>query len=440
MKNNFKIMESSIYINFAITENGASVPGVKPVDYDPLSDEKITVVIRGIPDKDETPDSLQTRIVCLLSALDVTSKVNVVKFKRLQSRNQWPGLVKLSVENVEQKDLLLKAKSKLKHLEGFSNVWIRGSESHLERLLKSNTFQLLKHLPGCDLKMMPNGRLVPNTESDGSVRGGWGNRGGRGGGGPRRARGGARPRASYLSVWDKPPPSMMYAPSSNTDPFNLQNRFDALARLSDENEFPSLDVRMRQETASSPGGSSRQSGPGYSRGTRHGGSGRATGGSLSLDNFRVTLDSSSDEKDSDDDTLVLSSSLSQTLAAESSASDNAVSKEGVPSTSEGEIDSTSAKQTLATSQLSDQKMNTNGTENEIAPGAVAAGRDKDSIQSVASGGDKDSIQSVASGGVKDSIQSVTLNGETVKTHDVTDGKNGATPNIPTSDGVKQTVG
>ena len=63
--------------------------------------------------------------------------------KRLQSRNDKPGAVKVEFKDLDDKVKALRAKQKLKEQRLYRNVYIRSSKSHMERLHEINMRMLL---------------------------------------------------------------------------------------------------------------------------------------------------------------------------------------------------------------------------------------------------------------------------------------------------------
>ena len=140
--------------------------GASQMQTDPLANTEITVVAKNIPCAiNETMATLDLQIGELLSVMgvigpDIPNPVKVVKYARLPSRNEHPGLVKIAFENLEQKILVLKHKQMLKDTR-FSKVWMWGSKTHTERLMEINTRKLLDRLPfGHGLQLASNGRLI----------------------------------------------------------------------------------------------------------------------------------------------------------------------------------------------------------------------------------------------------------------------------------------
>ena len=83
-----------------------------------------------------------------------------------------PGLVKIQFQNVEDKVRVLREKRALMNSSEFSNVFLRSSKSHSDRLAEQNLKTLLDLIPdGKAYQVTGNGRLVkrdqrnPSTEN-----------------------------------------------------------------------------------------------------------------------------------------------------------------------------------------------------------------------------------------------------------------------------------
>ena len=128
----------------------------------PLDNNDITVIVKDLP---TTPgEDLLMKARELISALgeDVSSNARVVAASRLQSRFQnKPGLVKISLADVEQKILVVRNKFKLKNHRVFKRVFIQSAKSNVERLLELNARTLLRELPqGRSYRVSANGRIL----------------------------------------------------------------------------------------------------------------------------------------------------------------------------------------------------------------------------------------------------------------------------------------
>ena len=149
-------------------------------------DPERTVVISGL--KPVTSADDRSVVESILNRIGL-STVSIINVRRMNFRGRGPGLLKVELENEEQKIELLRAKMRFNDLE--PDCWIRSSQSHAERLNDVNMKTLLTIIPGGEKwKVTANGRLEEKDESaQFRMQGGF-NRQGRGRG--RGARGGPR--------------------------------------------------------------------------------------------------------------------------------------------------------------------------------------------------------------------------------------------------------
>ncbi len=107
--------------------------------YNPLTDTEVTIIAIGVPYRaDETMNDLGVQVAELIKYLgeEVSANVSVVTFCRLVSRKQNPGLVKISFSNLDQKKMVLHAKSNPKKSILFPHVHLHDSQIHTERLIQ----------------------------------------------------------------------------------------------------------------------------------------------------------------------------------------------------------------------------------------------------------------------------------------------------------------
>ena len=87
-------------------------------------------------------------------------RARVIRAKRLVSRNDKPGIVKLELQSNEHKIAALRVKANLRD-SGYRGVFIRSSLSLTERVMHGNMRTLLQMLPnGEQYKTVSNGRVV----------------------------------------------------------------------------------------------------------------------------------------------------------------------------------------------------------------------------------------------------------------------------------------
>ena len=121
----------------------------------------------------ETNEDLPCKVDHLLRNIGVVNgrDVKVIATERLPTRyaKQIP-LVKIAVENTEQKIKILRARSKLATSNEFKRVRIWGSKSHAERLIESNFNTLLGAMPELksNFRITNHGKVVPIQGADSS--------------------------------------------------------------------------------------------------------------------------------------------------------------------------------------------------------------------------------------------------------------------------------
>ena len=149
---------------------GAGVSrGLFNVPLNPLNNNDVTVIAKDLP-YIEGEDLLMTaRNLIATMGEDVYSNVNVVAASRMRARyRNKPGLVKISLANVEQKILVLRNKRKLRDSAEFKRVYLEGAKSHVERLIEINTRAILRELPqGRAYRFAGNGRLLRRQNQTG---------------------------------------------------------------------------------------------------------------------------------------------------------------------------------------------------------------------------------------------------------------------------------
>jgi gas vesicle protein len=105
--------------------------------------------------------------------------VPVVRAMRLRQRdprdghwNARPGqrpstpLVKVELPDLETKKRVLRAKLQLANTPEFSNVWIRSSKPHVERLIELNFKTILDMIPGGNTMTVTNSGRITKKNSD----------------------------------------------------------------------------------------------------------------------------------------------------------------------------------------------------------------------------------------------------------------------------------
>ena len=163
------------------------------VDDDNFNPARTLVVTRLNTESDKSP--LDQAQALLHDGLGLDTPV--VRAKRLQGRNGKPGILKAELPSQDHKVEALRRKQNLVGDRRYSNVYVRSSQTHEERVMQTNMRLVLDAIPELSgrYRFAGNGRLVEKT-----VR----NRDG----GPN----GETQRANHVHAPLDPPP-----PSYNTD-------------------------------------------------------------------------------------------------------------------------------------------------------------------------------------------------------------------------------
>lgn len=126
-----------------------------------VNDPEITIIATNII-QEPSEDMLAIASELINS---INESVNVVAATRLKSRGKGkPGLVNISMSNLEDKKLVLIEKRKLRQTEQYKSVFLRGSKSHTDRILELNARTLLNELSnGCQFRITSNGQIVKTS-------------------------------------------------------------------------------------------------------------------------------------------------------------------------------------------------------------------------------------------------------------------------------------
>ena len=127
-------------------------------DKEPIEDTEKTVVIFNLPENSR--QNTMEVVEDLFVVLEVPNTC-ITQVKRLNSRTDKPGLVKVALDSVTYKKTVLGAKQKFNTTSKYKSVWIRTSKTHSERLHQHNLKNVLSSIPGGDkFVITSNGRLV----------------------------------------------------------------------------------------------------------------------------------------------------------------------------------------------------------------------------------------------------------------------------------------
>lgn len=137
-------------------------------DFDP----EVSVILSKVPFT--VGENIQEKVETIVHRELGLPQIRVVRSMRLPQRNNpqargvvQPPLVKVQLANLEEKKIVLRAKLRLNTSALYSNVWIRSSKSHAERLNDLNFRTILGMIPGGNnMKVTANGKIVPKTVND----------------------------------------------------------------------------------------------------------------------------------------------------------------------------------------------------------------------------------------------------------------------------------
>ena len=149
-----------------LSKSYAEVTAVKPVNSHPVNRQDCEVIVRNLPaDVREEADSsvLKQKVISLVKDLKLKN-VFVENVVRKKSYGPKSGVVVVTVQNVDQKRELLKAKRNLKDIAKYSDVFIENSMSYSERVNKANFRTLLKAVSSDNQDFTINrGRIVKHN-------------------------------------------------------------------------------------------------------------------------------------------------------------------------------------------------------------------------------------------------------------------------------------
>ena len=91
--------------------------------------------------------------------------IRPIRYERMKSNSNKPGLVKVELRSPEEKRALLRAKRKLRETLKYKDVFIRSSQTYAERIMRSNLKTILAEIPsGSEYKLTANGRILKNEQ------------------------------------------------------------------------------------------------------------------------------------------------------------------------------------------------------------------------------------------------------------------------------------
>ena len=127
----------------------------------PLSDSDLTVIASEIPFMKGEEILSKAKSLIATPGRSVFNSLTVTTAARFPSRNlNKPGYVKISCQSLDEKVFVLRNKIKLKDSAQYSQVFLKSSKSHAERLIEQNTRAILRKLPhGKTFRLDANGRV-----------------------------------------------------------------------------------------------------------------------------------------------------------------------------------------------------------------------------------------------------------------------------------------
>ena len=125
-------------------------------------DPEFTVIASNIPGTvNEDMDMVVNR---LIEEGTRTPNVQVVRTKRLVSRNPFPGLVKIELASVTDKVSVLRNKRNLAENHEFRRVFLRSSKPHSDRIAEFNFKKLLQLPNGKEYRIGGNGCIINKVQ------------------------------------------------------------------------------------------------------------------------------------------------------------------------------------------------------------------------------------------------------------------------------------
>ena len=143
----------------ALTAAGALIPDFHPEN---------TVIVSGVRYVNtEDPKVEAQKLIDAISNACVPplTQIQVVNAERTVSRNNKPGLLKIQLPSRLDKINILKNKRKLANDTAYARAFVRGSQSHTDRLIHLNFTTLLNEMGLADrYRIAANGRLIEKTD------------------------------------------------------------------------------------------------------------------------------------------------------------------------------------------------------------------------------------------------------------------------------------
>ncbi|KAK6192426.1 hypothetical protein SNE40_003895 [Patella caerulea] len=124
-----------------------------------VQSNELTIVAFGLQyDREEIIEEKEKRLIVALGQ-QVSENVKITHVSRLNTKKGKPGIVKFSLENVDQKILVLRNKMKLRK-SVYSDVYLTRAKSFIEIQMEQNSREMILRLPNnTDLRVNSNGRI-----------------------------------------------------------------------------------------------------------------------------------------------------------------------------------------------------------------------------------------------------------------------------------------
>ena len=153
-----------------LAEDALAAAGALIPDFHPES----TVIVSGVRYvTTEDPKVEAQKLIDAISNACVPplSQISVVNAERTAPRNNKPGLLKIQLPSRIDKINILKNKKKLASDDTYARAFVRGSQSHTDRLIHLNFTTLLNETGLSDrYRIAANGRMIEKTD-DGNQNG-----------------------------------------------------------------------------------------------------------------------------------------------------------------------------------------------------------------------------------------------------------------------------
>ena len=93
--------------------------------------------------------------------------IRVIRAERTPMRNGKPGIVKVELSSLDDKKFVLRAKTSLRNTIKYKKVYMRGAQTHAERLNELNFKAILHDIPGGNrYRITGSGRLVYKDQGE----------------------------------------------------------------------------------------------------------------------------------------------------------------------------------------------------------------------------------------------------------------------------------